>query len=147
MWSASRAWSTASTLRARRPTAGGARLRRRRMAVSDPRQQAPLPAPTDPVQQDDLLPREVVRIVNEYVREAEEARTERMALNRRNREMYLGIQDFSHKIEGQSTESIPKLAEAAEQFAAFVKRGLTSLGDWFTVELPDGLPLNGEQAA
>jgi len=117
------------------------------MAVSDPRQQAPLPAPTDPVQQDDLLPREVVRIVNEYVREAEEARTERMALNRRNREMYLGIQDFSHKIEGQSTESIPKLAEAAEQFAAFVKRGLTSLGDWFTVELPDGLPLNGEQAA
>lgn len=95
----------------------------------------------------EALPKDIVRIVQAYVREAEQARDTRMALNRRNREMLFGMQDWSHKIEGQSTESLPKIASAVEQFAAFIKKGLTSLGDWFAVELPEGLPINGEQAA
>lgn len=98
-------------------------------------------------EQTGMMSGDVVRIVNEYIRESEEARSTRMALNRRNREMLFGIQDWSHKIEGQSTESLPKLAGALEQFSSFIKRGLTHAGSWFSVDLPEGLPLTGEQAA
>lgn len=93
------------------------------------------------------LPGDIVRIVRGYVSEAEGARATRMALNKRNREILFGLQDWSHKIEGQSTEHIPKISSAIEQFAAFIKRGLTNVGDWFSVELPEGLPITGEQAA
>lgn len=96
---------------------------------------------------EDMQPGEIVQIVKDYITASEEARSDRMSLNRRNREMLLGLQDWSHKIEGQSTETIPKLAEASEQFSAFVKRGLTSLGDWFTVEMSEDSPISGEKVA
>ena len=51
---------------------------------------------------------------------------------------YLGVQDWSHKQKGQSTEFLPKVPVAVEQFAAFIKRALTQFGDWFTVDLGRG---------
>lgn len=95
-------------------------------------------------QRSKMSPEAVVRAVRECVREAEEARKDRMDQNRRNREVYLGQQDYSHKTEDQSTEFLPKLSEAAEQMSAFFKKGLVGMGDWFTVEVANG-PLDGEQ--
>lgn len=88
----------------------------------------------------------VLKIVNEYRREAEEARRSRITLNRRNWEMYFGRQDWSHKMEGQSTEILPKVSGAVEQFSAFVKRALTQFGDWFAVDTPKASPINPHQA-
>lgn len=92
-----------------------------------------------------LDPSTVVRVVKECAREANEAKRDRMKQNRLNWEVYLGQQDWSHKTEDQSTEFLPKLAEAAEQMCAFFKKGLTGMGDWFTVEVPPGSPIDGEQ--
>jgi hypothetical protein len=77
--------------------------------------------------------------------EAEEAKRTRMARNRLNWDMYYGYQDYSHKQEGQSTEFLPKMANAAENMRAMVKRALVQFGDWFSVEVPKGSPLTPEQ--
>ena len=76
---------------------------------------------------------ETIRIVNACLRESQEGKRRRLELNRINRDAYHNQQDWSHKIEGQSKEFLPKTAETVEQFAAFLKRGLTQFGDWFSV--------------
>lgn len=81
----------------------------------------------------------------EYRREAEQARRTRLRRNRLNWDMYYGYQDFSHKADGQSSEFLPKMAQAAENMRAFVKRALVQFGDWFSVEAPKGSPLTPEQ--
>lgn len=81
----------------------------------------------------------------EYRREAEEARRTRLRRNRLNWDMYYGYQDYSHKADGQSSEFLPKMAQAAENMRAFVKRALVQFGDWFSVEVPKGSPLTAEQ--
>lgn len=91
-------------------------------------------------------PATVVRAVNEYRIEAESARRDRIAQNKLNWATYYGNNDFSEKQEGQSAESLPKVAEAVEQFSAFVKRALTQFGDWFSVDLPKKSPITAEQA-
>lgn len=89
------------------------------------------------------VPDKVIGIVNEYVREATEARKDRVRQNRKNWQMYLSQQDWSHKTEDQSTEFLPKVAEAGEQMAAFIKRGLVGQGDWFTVKTAENSPIDG----
>jgi hypothetical protein len=55
--------------------------------------------------------------------------------------MFFGDLDFSEKVEGQSTEILPKTAGAVERLSAFVKLGLTSFGDWYTVSMPANSPI------
>lgn len=88
----------------------------------------------------------VLKIVNAYRTEAEEARRSRITLNRRNWEMYFGRQDWSHKMEGQSSEVLPKVSGAVEQFSAFIKKAMTQFGDWFAVDTPKASPINPHQA-
>jgi hypothetical protein len=68
-----------------------------------------------------------------------------MALNRRNWRLYYGDVDWSHKIEGQSAEHLPKLGVAAEQMTAFIRKSLIQFGDFFSVEVPKDSPLTAEQ--
>lgn len=104
--------------------------------------------PTDPPKDgkptlDD--PQAFVQMVAAYRNEAEAARRTRIALNKRNWNAYYSNQDFSYKQEGQSQETIPKVAEAVEQFSAFAKRALTQFGEWFSVDVPKSYPLTAEQ--
>lgn len=89
---------------------------------------------------------DVLKIVNAYRSEAEEARKDRISLNKRNWEMYFGRQDYSEKQEGQSTEVLPKVGGAVEQFSAFAKRALTQFGDWFSMDTAKNAPMNGNEA-
>lgn len=84
----------------------------------------------------------IVRFINEAREESERARDTRMKRNRANREAYLGHQDWSAKIKGQSREFLPKTSSALEQLAAFIKRSMVSLGDWFSAEAPKDAPLD-----
>lgn len=77
----------------------------------------------------------VIDAVRQCFTEADDAKTERMTLNRRNRDVYFGRQDWGHKQPGQSKEFLPKTSVAVEQMSAFVKRGLVKQGDWFSVEV------------
>jgi len=86
----------------------------------------------------------VVQQVIAFAAESNEAKRERMRLNRENTRAFNGQQDWSHKIEGQSKEFLPKTAQTVEQFSAFIKKGLTQFGDWFTVDIPPGLPLSAQ---
>ena len=86
----------------------------------------------------------VLRVSQAYFKEADGARKDRMRMNSRNRDVYMGDQDWSHKQDGQSTEFLPKTSMATEQFSAFVKRALVQFGDWFSVTASQG-PLNNDQ--
>ncbi|KKK58676.1 hypothetical protein LCGC14_3042010, partial [marine sediment metagenome] len=94
-----------------------------------------------PKNQEDI---EIVNVTNAYYDEAEESRRERMQLNRENMDAYYNKQDWSHKMDGQSKEFIPKVSVTVEQFTAFLKRALTMFGDWFAIEVPDDYPLTFE---
>lgn len=87
----------------------------------------------------------LIRSVLACKREAEDARRSRLEKNRQNMQIYLGDIDWSEKIDGQSTEWLPKLSIAAEQFSAFIRRGLVQFGDWFSCEVPQGSPLEPEE--
>ena len=89
---------------------------------------------------------EIVQITLDYWSEAEEARKERAELSERNRAAYDNYQDFSHKVEGQSREFLPETWQTVEQFAAFVKKGLTAFGDWFDMNLGHNAPIKDETA-
>ena len=67
--------------------------------------------------------------------ESEEARAERDRRNKINYDVAHCRQNTSNKVEGQSTEFLPKTAMAAEQLRAFIKNGLVAFGNWFQVEL------------
>lgn len=108
------------------------------------RKKTPSPTQTNDGMDEDA--QNVLKIVNEYRREAEEARRTRIFLNKRNWEMYYGRQDWSHKQEGQSTEVLPKVGNAVEQFSAFTKKALTQFGDWFSVDVPNASPITDIQA-
>lgn len=77
---------------------------------------------------------QIVRTIKSYRRESEGAKKRRLELTRANLDAYMGVQDWSHKIDGQSTEFLPKVPTAVEQFAAFIKRSLTQFGSWFSVD-------------
>ena len=77
----------------------------------------------------------VVKAIVECRHEARDARFERMQKNRRNREVFFGRQDWSHKQDGQSAEFLPKVPNSVEQMASFIKRGLIQFGDWFSMDV------------
>lgn len=74
-----------------------------------------------------------------YRDEAKFAKTDRMETNRENWDAFHLRGNFSHKIEGQSREFLPKQSLATEQFAAFIQQGLVDMEDWFSVESRLGL--------
>ena len=74
---------------------------------------------------------DVVRIVGNYKREADQAATVRLEQNKLNFDFYHLRQDFSHKQAGQSVEFLPKQMMAVEQITSFMQQGLVDLGDWF----------------
>lgn len=83
---------------------------------------------------------EIVQVVLEYRKEGFKGREERLRKNEENRAIYMGDFDFSDKIAGQSTETLPKTSTAIEQFSAFTKRSLVQFGDYFSMDLDDDEP-------
>ncbi len=83
----------------------------------------------------------IITAVNAFHTESARGKFSRVQHNQRNRRAYEGVQDWSHKVEGQSREFLPKTAETVDQMSAFVKRGLIQFGDWFQVKAPN-LPLS-----
>lgn len=79
----------------------------------------------------------VIQSVREFKKEAMEARQKRDKLNERNEAAYFAVQDWSHKMEGQSSEFLPETSTTVEQMAAFIKNGLTSFGNWFSIKAPN----------
>lgn len=81
----------------------------------------------------------IVRTTQSYMREAYEARRDRIRLNRLNYDIFHHKQDYAHKQPGQSQEFLPKQQMAVEQLSSFVSQGLVDLGHWFTVEKEPGV--------
>ncbi len=86
---------------------------------------------TSPAEGSDLA---IVRQVNEARVEADDARRDRMEQNKINFDAYNERQDWSEKIEGQSTEFLPKTHLAVETFTAFIKKGLVDSQNWYMPE-------------
>jgi len=80
----------------------------------------------------------IVLTTQNYIKEAYEAKRERMRLNRLNYDIFNHRQDYSHKRPGQSQEFLPKQQMAVEQMSNFVTQGLVDLGQWFSVEANPG---------
>lgn len=112
------------------------------------RKNAPRRKPGDDLsvvpQADDIT---VLTAIRAYREEADRARRTRLEKNRINTDAYLGRQDFSSKIEGQSTEFLPKTSVALEQFVALVKKALFAGKDWFNPVLgrDTPFPLSSDQ--
>lgn len=70
--------------------------------------------------------------------EAEQAKSTRMSLNRKNFDAYHLRGDFSHKIKGQSTEFLPAQSQAVEQITHFIHQGIVDIGDFFSVKQNPG---------
>ena len=81
----------------------------------------------------------VISAINQCWDEAWEAKQVRMSKNRMNRDTYLGRQDWSSKMDGQSTEFLPKVPVSVEQMTYFVKKGLIDFGNWFSVDVDNNL--------
>jgi hypothetical protein len=88
----------------------------------------------------------VIKVTEEYRKQAEQARKDRERRNIENNNIYLGKQDWSHKLAGQSAEFLPMVPIAVEQIAAFIKRALVDYGDWFSVDMADNPALTDDQA-
>lgn len=88
------------------------------------------------------LDSKIVKTTDSYIKEAYEARRERIRLNRLNYDIFHHKQDYSHKRPGQSQEFLPKQQMAVEQMASFVSQGLVDLGHWFNVERQPGVKDN-----
>lgn len=99
------------------------------------------PGRDQPVDGPDGASLTVIQAVNRFRKESEDAKIDRIIKNRSNRDMFLGRQDWTHKQEGQSTEFIPKVPVSVEQMCSFVKKGLITFGDWFSIELDRSLSL------
>ena len=67
-------------------------------------------------------------------REAEEAKRDRMSRNQENFDSFHLKHDFSHKLEGQSTEVLSKQSMAVEQIKSFFQQALADIGDWWSAE-------------
>lgn len=81
----------------------------------------------------------IINTVDNYRREAENARRDRINLNEKNFDFYHMKQDWSHKEEGQSREFLSKQAMSVEQISSFMQQGLVDLADWFMVEKRPGV--------
>lgn len=81
---------------------------------------------------------ELVKIVEAYKREADNAKRSRMRQNANNWDFYHLKQDYSHKKPGQSREFLPKQMMAVEQITSFIHQGLVDMGEWFGVRAAPG---------
>lgn len=88
----------------------------------------------------------IMNAMRQYKFEAQKAREPRLRQNKRNWDVFMGLQDWSHKQKGQSKEFLPKVAMAKEQIGAFVERALTDFGDWFSGSFAKETVMSGEQA-
>ena len=61
------------------------------------------------------------------------AKNHRMQANRRNFDCFHMRADWSHKIDGQSREFLPKQQTAVEQITNFLSQGLVEVGEWFRI--------------
>lgn len=86
----------------------------------------------------------VCDLVRRCKQESEDARWDRDQMNKVNYDAYHGRQDLSGKVPGQSAEFVPKTSMALEQLAAFIKRGLVSFDNWFSVDLTPDPAITGE---
>lgn len=91
-----------------------------------------------PVETQSAADLEIVKAVDAYIHEAEEAKRMRMEMNRRNWDIYHLRADWSHKQRGQSREFIPKQKLAVEQITQFVHQALVNLDRWFSVSKAPG---------
>lgn len=89
----------------------------------------------------------IIQAVNEMRRQADQARRSRAAQNHENMNAFLGRQDWSHKIPGQSREFLPKTGVAVEQFVSFIKKAITQYGEWYDIKLSyhSQLPMTSQQ--
>lgn len=81
----------------------------------------------------------IISYINQCFDEAYDAKQTRMWKSRDNRDIYLGRQDWSHKMDGQSREFLPKVPIAVEKMTYFVKKGLVDFGQWFSVDVDNTL--------
>lgn len=78
---------------------------------------------------------DIVSKVIQYREASDRFRQTRLARNSFNWDMYNLKMDFSHKVKGQSTEFVPKMANGAEHLAAIIQNGITANSDdWFVCE-------------
>jgi hypothetical protein len=82
---------------------------------------------------------DIISCLRNYRSESEDAKKDRMEQNKENFDAYHLRQDFSHKLKGQSTEFLPKVATAVEQNANMIQQGLLDIGEWFKVDSQEGI--------
>jgi len=88
---------------------------------------------------------QVSQSIIRYVQESKEAKKTRMDMNEANFNCYHLKQDYSHKLEGQSKEFLPKQATAVEQITEFLQQGLVDHGKWFSIEAESGVTYSPEE--
>lgn len=82
---------------------------------------------------------DIINCMTNYRLEASQAKQSRMDQNKQNFDAYHLRQDWSHKLNGQSREFLPKVATAVEQNANMIQQGLLDIGEWFSVTPQDGI--------
>lgn len=81
-----------------------------------------------------MTDKDIVTYIMECRSEAESAKTDRMAQNKENYDMFHLKYDFSHKEDGQSEEILSKQSMAVEQNKSFFQQALANFGDWWKAE-------------
>lgn len=71
--------------------------------------------------------------------EAQEAKRERMLLNRKNYDYFNLKADFTHKKKGQSREFLPKQRMSVLQLVSFIMQSIVDAGEWFSVHEREGV--------
>lgn len=91
----------------------------------------------------------IINYINQCYDESDQAKDARRWKNKANRDVYLGRQDWSHKMEGQSREFLPKVPIAVEQMTYFIKKGLVDFGRWFSVDVDNTMQgiITGDEIA
>ena len=79
----------------------------------------------------------IVRWILECRRSADEAKFDRMQQNKLNWDIYHMRHDFSHKIPGQSRETLSMQAMAVESTCAYFQQALIDSGDWWGADAKD----------
>lgn len=79
----------------------------------------------------------VKRFILQCRDESQQAKFDRMEQNKENFNLYHGRHDFSHKIAGQSRETLNMQAMAVESTASFFQQALVDEGEWWNAQAKD----------
>lgn len=79
----------------------------------------------------------VKRFILQCREESDLAKFDRMQQNKANFDLYHGRHDFSHKIPGQSCETLNMQAMAVESTASFFQQALVDEGEWWSAQSKD----------